>query len=257
MGRLVQKKKEDQRISLKNIIFREIVTNTLIHREYTNAYPCKLTIFSGRVETVNANNPKGEGRIDPTDFSPFPKNPTIAKFFIQLGRAEELGSGVLNVSNYVKQYSEDNEASFIENDVFQTIIPTTNISSTTNEGAKNINDDAKNANDAVKNIDDDAKNNFDTVFDLFIAEAISKGIIEKLSPSMKIGVLNTMRAIYANQDGIQTKDILAQVKKSPASIDRYLRVLRRIGVIAFEGPTKTGKYVVKEDSELKNLLLSQ
>jgi len=32
----------------------------------------------------------------PTNFAPFPKNPTIAKLFIKLGRIDELGSGRLN-----------------------------------------------------------------------------------------------------------------------------------------------------------------
>jgi ATP-dependent DNA helicase RecG len=44
---------------------------------------------------MNANNPRKEGPIDPDNFTLFPKNPTIAKLFIQLGRAEELSSGYL------------------------------------------------------------------------------------------------------------------------------------------------------------------
>jgi predicted HTH transcriptional regulator len=46
------------------------------------------------VETENANNPHGEGPIDPANFVPFPKNPLIAKFFIQLGRSV-LENGVI------------------------------------------------------------------------------------------------------------------------------------------------------------------
>ena len=102
-----------QRISLRTTIFREVVANLIVHREYTNAYPCKFTIFSDRVETENANNPRGHGKIDPTNFAPFPKNPTIAKFFIQLGRVEELGSGVLNVSKLVKEYTSGGEAKYM------------------------------------------------------------------------------------------------------------------------------------------------
>ena len=85
----------DQRISLRTKIFREIIANLLVHREFTNASPATLTIFADRVETVNANVPNGVGPISPDKFAPFPKNPAIAKFFIQLGRVEELGSGIL------------------------------------------------------------------------------------------------------------------------------------------------------------------
>jgi len=72
----------DQRISLRTHIFREIVANIIVHREYTNAHPCLFVIKKGRVETENANNAHGEGLIDFQHFVPFPKNPTIAKFFI-------------------------------------------------------------------------------------------------------------------------------------------------------------------------------
>src|SRR5690606_23470898 len=78
----------DQRISLRSKIFREVVANFLVHREYTNAYPATFVIYSDRVETENANNPHGEGPIDPNNFAPFPKNPTIAKFFMQIGRVD-------------------------------------------------------------------------------------------------------------------------------------------------------------------------
>ncbi|MFT4155400.1 HTH domain-containing protein [Parafilimonas sp.] len=113
----------DQRISLRTTIFREIVANLIIHREYTNAAPGSFIIYADRAETENANNPHGEGPIDPTNFAPFPKNPLIAKFFIQLGRVEELGSGILTASRLAKAYAGKGKAVFIEGKTFKTIIP--------------------------------------------------------------------------------------------------------------------------------------
>lgn len=75
------------------------------------------------METENANNPHGEGPIDPNHFTPFPKNPAIAKFFIQLGRVDELGSGVLNVTRFTKQYSGKRKSEFLEGNTFRMIIP--------------------------------------------------------------------------------------------------------------------------------------
>jgi ATP-dependent DNA helicase RecG len=46
----------DQRISLRTHIFREIVANIIVHREYMNAHPCTFVISMGKVETENANN---------------------------------------------------------------------------------------------------------------------------------------------------------------------------------------------------------
>ncbi len=113
----------DQRISLRTTIFREIVANLIIHREYTNAAPATFIIYADRVETGNANNPHGEGPIDPANFIPFPKNPLMAKFFTQLGRVEELGSGILTTSRLIKEYAGIGKAVFIEGGTFKTVIP--------------------------------------------------------------------------------------------------------------------------------------
>lgn len=64
------------------------------------------------------------GEIDPSNFSPYPKNPILAKFFSEIGWAEELGSGIRNTYKYCKFYSGADPV-FIEDDVFKTIIPLT------------------------------------------------------------------------------------------------------------------------------------
>ncbi|HVZ55660.1 MAG TPA: ATP-binding protein [Chitinophagaceae bacterium] len=96
------------------------ITGDIYH---TNAAPATFIIYADRVETENANNPYGEGPIDPANFVPFPKNPLIAKFFIQLGRVEELGSGILTTSRLAKEYADKGKAIFIEGGTFKTIIP--------------------------------------------------------------------------------------------------------------------------------------
>ncbi len=61
--------------------------------------------------------------MKPSNFVPFPNNPLIAKFFIQLGRVEELGSGILTTSRLTKEYADEGKAVFIEGGTFKTIIP--------------------------------------------------------------------------------------------------------------------------------------
>lgn len=114
----------DRRISLRDKIFREVVSNLLIHREFANPFPAKLIIEKDRVVTENSNKPHGNGVIDPDDFFPFPKNPTIARFFKEIGWVDELGSGVRNICKYNKIYSGA-EPIFIEGDIFKTITPLT------------------------------------------------------------------------------------------------------------------------------------
>jgi ATP-dependent DNA helicase RecG len=84
---------KDQRISLRDHIFREVAANMLIHREFLNPYPAKFIIETHRLFAENSNKPHGHGLIDPANFSPFLKNPVIARFFKEIGCADELGSG--------------------------------------------------------------------------------------------------------------------------------------------------------------------
>jgi ATP-dependent DNA helicase RecG len=105
-------------------VFLEVISNLLIHREFSNPFPAKLVIEKNRVYIENGNKPNGNGMIDPENFSPYPKNPKIAKFFKEIGWVDELGSGVRNIYKYNKIYSGV-EPAFIEGDVFKTIIPLT------------------------------------------------------------------------------------------------------------------------------------
>jgi len=56
--------------------------------------------------------------IDPASFSPFPKNPVIARFFKEIGWADELGSGVRNLFHFSKIYSGE-VPELTEGDVFK------------------------------------------------------------------------------------------------------------------------------------------
>lgn len=113
----------DLRISLREKIFREVIANLIIHREYTNAYPATFTIYKDSINVRNANNPHVRGPLHLDSFSPFPKNPYLSKFFIQLGRVEELGSGIINITRYLKKYAPGATPQFIDIDIFETIIP--------------------------------------------------------------------------------------------------------------------------------------
>ena len=114
---------KDQRISLRDHIFREVAANMLIHREFLNPYPAKFIIETNRLFAENSNKPHGHGLIDPANFSPFPKNPVMASFFKEIGRADELGSGVRNLFKYCRHYSDGKTPELIEEDIFKCIVP--------------------------------------------------------------------------------------------------------------------------------------
>ena len=115
-----------QRISIRDAIFREVASNILIHREYTNPFPAKLIIEQGAVRTENANISRGTGKLDPHHFTPMPKNPNIAKFFREIGLADELGSGMRNLMKYGQAYGGE-IPQLLEGDVFRIVVQTPNI----------------------------------------------------------------------------------------------------------------------------------
>ena len=98
----------------------------LRYRRGSDRTPNKLNkdIGDGKIYTENSNKAHGHGLIDPNNFSPFPKNPTIAKFFKEMGLVDELGSGVRNIHKYAKTYFGF-EPQIIEDDIFKIIFPTT------------------------------------------------------------------------------------------------------------------------------------
>ena len=107
-----------ERISLREKVFREIVANMLIHREYINGSPTRLIIENNKIVVTNPNRPHGFGRIDLSNYEPYPKNPNIADVFREISLAEELGSGVKNLYKYCKIYTGADPV-LLEQDLFK------------------------------------------------------------------------------------------------------------------------------------------
>lgn len=111
-----------QRISARDKILREIISNLLMHRDFSSGYVPKLVIERDKITTENANLAHGHGNLNLKTFKPFAKNLPIAKVFREIGLADELGSGMRNSYKYTKMYS-GGEPVFTEADVFTTVIP--------------------------------------------------------------------------------------------------------------------------------------
>ncbi len=63
----------DVRISLRNAIAREMLVNTLIHREFTSPYIAKFVIEKNRMYVENANRAVKDGAVTLEDYEPNPK----------------------------------------------------------------------------------------------------------------------------------------------------------------------------------------
>ena len=109
-------------VNARDRILREIVSNTLAHRDFSSGFPAKMIIDDEKITVENSNLAHGMGALDLQKFEPFPKNPTISKVFREIGLADELGSGMRNTYKYTQLYSGQNPL-FEEEDIFRTIIP--------------------------------------------------------------------------------------------------------------------------------------
>ncbi|HDT12119.1 MAG TPA: HTH domain-containing protein [Candidatus Marinimicrobia bacterium] len=243
----------DIRVDLREKVFREIIANIIIHREYTNAFPAKLIIYGDKLYTENANNPVGYGPIDPNNFNPHPKNPLIVKFFQQLGRAEELGSGIRNIRKYLPLYTGKTDFSMIEEDIFKIII---------NLGEQAVTStyqpDIENVVDLIRN------DKLNTIMDMVLGylgkgwQKTEKGLVENTE---KVGrkrvkrlVINQVKIIAVLMKSPQTskKKLADLLGVSTTAIDKNMDKLKSYGLIIRKGPAKGGKWILVNDSQRKS-----
>lgn len=113
----------DQRVDLRDKIFREVIGNIIIHREYTNPMSTDMIVYKDHVMVTNPNKAIFHGVLDPQKFNPYPKNPNIRKFFTAFGWTDEIGSGVRNTNKYLPIYAKGATPKFVEENTFITEIP--------------------------------------------------------------------------------------------------------------------------------------
>ena len=74
------------------------------------------------LKTENWSKSRFNGKLSIESFSPYPKNPLLASIFVNIGRADTLGSGMRNLYKYTRLYSHA-EPVLTEGDVFKVLIP--------------------------------------------------------------------------------------------------------------------------------------
>lgn len=164
---------ETQRTDLRINIFREVVANLLVHREYTNPMAGTLEIFSDRVITNNWSRhipSQKSGIINIDDLMNYTKNPLLVKTFRELGWVEELGSGSRNIKKYAPLYYKDSKVEIDNTEKFVfsiTYRDSENVGNNnlTSLSVKNglgecVNFDGKSVNGGIKgvNVDDEGVN---------------------------------------------------------------------------------------------------
>ena len=117
---------DGQRISLRNKIMREWIINFLIHREYANPTVARLIITPQSIMSENWNKPRYNRHVNIDQLMPFPKNPTIASVFREMGWIEEVGAGVITFKDYCPLFYAGNMPEIEDGDIFRCTLSLTN-----------------------------------------------------------------------------------------------------------------------------------
>ncbi len=109
-------------ISIRDKIARELCCNLLIHREFSSGATSRIIITKEKIYTENPTIPKQTGFLTIKNCIPYSKNPKIAKIFREIGLADELGSGVRNITQASEIYSGQVPI-FEEGSIFKATVP--------------------------------------------------------------------------------------------------------------------------------------
>ena len=205
-------------VSVRDNIAKELVSNILVHREFSSSVPASIVVEKDRLVATNWNRPLQPGRIDPATFKPYPKNPILARFFVQIGYADTLGSGVRNLYKYTNIYSGA-EPELIEGDIFKTIIPLRRsvTAGVINSVTDNVTDVTDNVTDVTDNVTDNATDN-----------ATDKE-------------LSVLKLILEN-NSYTTSEMAAKLAVSRQTIARSLKALQEKKLIRRVGSDRKGRW---------------
>lgn len=128
-----------RRVGARGVIVRELVSNTLIHREFVSPRIATITIDRDGTRTRNASRALWSGPVNLTNLDPTPKNPVIARVFTQMGRSEELGSGTRNLYKFSRLYSVEDPV-LVEGDCFEAFVPVPDVSGIRRPGGAGMGD---------------------------------------------------------------------------------------------------------------------
>jgi ATP-dependent DNA helicase RecG len=240
----------DQRVSLRDKIFREVIANTLIHREYMNEYPARLIISGTDVRIDNWNRPHGSGQLHLDSYSPFPKNPVLAAFFREIGRADELGSGYRNSERFTRLYSKGSLPVFEEGDIFRTIIPLkSEVGDSSNRVQEPVNVEVDGVNAEVDGVNaevDGVNAEVDGVNLKIIGNVLDKAV-KNINSETRENLYSLIIALIENEGNripyYRDKTKLGSMR----TMERYFDRLKSADLVEFRGTSpKTGGYFITE-----------
>jgi ATP-dependent DNA helicase RecG len=202
---------------------REGLMNALIHRDFTSVSgTVHVAFYPTHLEIINSGSLFGG--YSPNDLAKshlsVPRNPDIAHICFLRQMIEKIGRGTVLMIEDCESKGYSSPKWNINAGNTTVVFPGVTVT------AKH---DA--VNDTVNDTVNDAVN-----------DAVKKSLIDAVSDTVNDALIDTVNTITIFKDGASIKDIMDATGKSNATVKRYLKVLREIGLIEFRGAAKTGKY---------------
>lgn len=107
------------RISLRDLLFREILSNFIIHREYYYNYAARILIYNDRFITENWTKQIQRGAVTVDTLVPNVKNPIITHVFELMDYYEGVGKGMKRIKELTPRYHEGAYSVIDNEDLFR------------------------------------------------------------------------------------------------------------------------------------------
>lgn len=237
---------QTQRIDLRINIFREVIANLIVHREYANPSAGTLEIFSDRVITSNwsKHSPTQKtGKIGIDDLVNQTKNPLLVKTFRELGLVEELGSGSRNIKKYAPLYYEGsiieitNAENFIFSITYQAVddsVKTTDLSVKTEpESVKRVNINKQGVKMEPESVNSDDNKDLIQHFFMKLKEGPTKASDKNLRR------LSQVLAIIEQEGSITRQNLCSKLNRSNSQIKTELITLQQMNLVALNKKEST------------------
>ena len=197
------------RVSAMSIIAREMVLNSLIHRSILDGHTSRVIIYEDKMIMENPNSFSTMRYLTIHNYFPFPKNPTLAKFFREIGYADELGSGIKRITENSLLYS--GKLPIIEDkEMFRITIPLIGDKMYSDGELQEINDD----------------------------------VIDNVN-----GLRKQLLYIISENKNIKIKEMVLKTAKSEKTVKRHLLELQKEGYIVRVGSKRGGYWKILKNKE--------
>lgn len=208
------------------LALREGILNAIVHRDYNSVKGfLQISIYPDRTEISNYGAlPDGITVADlKVEHNSILRNPDIAQMCFYRKHIEMLGTGTQRMIRDCKE-NKFKAPVWKQGENITTV--------TFPDVAHNRKD--KSTDDAVN----DAVN-----------DAVKKGTIDAVNDAVSGGLIEVVKAISSSDTGITINELVANIDKSHRTIQRYIQLLKNLGLIEFKGAAKTGKYYLTAKAE--------